>query len=51
MIGRLLCRVGLHRDRRVRLQSGERVYRCLRCERVSGQGPLITLMGAEGGGL
>ena len=51
MIGRVLCRVGLHRDRRVRLRSGEQVYRCLRCERVSGKGPLITLMGGEGGGL
>lgn len=51
MIGRMLCRVGVHRDRRVRLPGGERVYRCQRCQQVSGARPLITLMGVDGGGL
>ncbi|WP_380167300.1 hypothetical protein [Jannaschia sp. R86511] len=46
----LLCRLHLHLDRRVRLQDAW-VYRCRRCGRDKGQGPLITLMGAEGGGL
>ena len=46
----LLCRLRLHRERRVRVHDGW-VYRCRRCGREKGQGPLITLMGAEGGGL
>lgn len=48
----VLCRVGLHRDRRERLKSGEWVYRCRRCDRVQGRRPLFTLMapGARSGG-
>jgi hypothetical protein len=49
-VTRLLCRIGLHRDRRVRSQ-GEWVYRCRRCGRDKSQGPLITLMGAGPDGL
>ena len=50
----VLCRVGLHRDRRERLRTGEWVYRCRRCDRLQGRHPVFALMGPgarSGGGL
>ena len=49
----LLCRLRLHRDRRVRSHDKDWVYRCRRCGRVQGRGPVFTLMGpgARGGGV
>ncbi|MGJ7440190.1 hypothetical protein [Aquipuribacter sp. MA13-6] len=46
----LLCRLHLHRDRRVRV-DGAWVYRCSRCGRHQGRGPVMTLMGGQGGGV